>query len=284
MALTLLKKGHIQLNQLAKDEVETCHIRFCRFALGVSKKAPNIGIYGETGRYPLAIESILNTIKYWHRLQNIHESTLVHQAFNEMKHSNLENSWFATVQSLLTRSNIKHDMAVKQVIKSIKTELQGQFLSFWKKKLFDDTNKAGGNKLRSYRTYKNTFQQEEYLTLKSKAQRGDFSRLRLSAHKLQIEIGRYMKKGERKDPQDRLCAHCSTKKCEDEFHFIMKCPLYEDLRKELFTSVSHKFPIFNEYDESQQFIWLMSTLDMDIINTFTTYVHTCFVKRRNVRV
>ena len=94
----------------------------------------------------LAIESILNTIKYWHRLQNIHESTLVHQAFNEMKHSNLENSWYATVQSLWTRSNIRHDMAVKQVIKSIKTELQGQFLSFWKKKLFDDTNKTGGNK------------------------------------------------------------------------------------------------------------------------------------------
>ena len=106
----------------------------------MSKKAPNIGIYGETGRYPLAIVAILNTIKYWHRLQNIHGWTLIHQAFNEMKHLNLENSWYGTVQSLLTRSNIKCDMAVKHAIKSIKTELCGQFLAFWKNKLFDDTN------------------------------------------------------------------------------------------------------------------------------------------------
>ena len=273
--------GHLKLDSLAKDEIETCHIRFCRFALGVSKKAPNIGILGETGRYPLAIESVINTVKYWHRLQKVHESSLIHKAYKEMKHANSENSWYGAVESLLTKSNITCDIAIKHLIKSIKAELQGQFLTFWKNKLFDDRNKPNGNKLRSYRSYKNTFQQEEYLTLRSKVQRGDFSRLRLSAHKLQIEIGRYGKKGERKDPQDRLCLHCVNNECEDEFHFVMKCTLYEDLRTNLFTYVRSKFPVFNDYNEDTQFIWLMSNLDPDVINVFTNYVHTCFTKRRN---
>ena len=32
-----------------KDVYEKCHLKFCRMVLGVGKKAPNIGIYGETG-------------------------------------------------------------------------------------------------------------------------------------------------------------------------------------------------------------------------------------------
>ena len=53
------------------------------------------------------------------------------------------------------------------------------------------------------------------------------------------------------------------------------------MRTNLFTYVKSKFPVFDHCNENEQFIWLMSNLDPDIINVFTTYVHTCFTKRRN---
>ena len=54
------------------------------------------------------------------------------------------------------------------------------------------------------------------------------AQFRLSAHKLNIEKGRYTNENRR----NRLCTLCNTNDIEDEFHFILKCPLYDRLRKQ----------------------------------------------------
>ena len=61
----------------------------------------------------------------------------------------------------------------------------------------------------------------------------------------------------------------------------MKCALYEDYRNKMYKDIDDLFPCFKDYDEGQQFIWLMSNLDEDVINIITTYVYHSFVKRRN---
>ena len=53
------------------------------------------------------------------------------------------------------------------------------------------------------------------------------SRLRISAHELMIEKGRY-KNIKR---QDRLCTYC--KEIEDELHFLDKCSLFNNQRDDL---------------------------------------------------
>ena len=53
------------------------------------------------------------------------------------------------------------------------------------------------------------------------------TRYRTSSHSLYIERGRH-----NNVPRNmRICNHCSLNDIEDEFHFILKCPLYKDLRK-----------------------------------------------------
>ena len=52
------------------------------------------------------------------------------------------------------------------------------------------------------------------------------SKLRSSVHKLKVETGRH------KDIayENRLCTLCDYNQVEDEFHFVMICPVYENLR------------------------------------------------------
>ena len=277
---TLLKNGHINLNTLSHDEIENCHLRCCRYALGVSKKAPTVGIYGETGRYPIAIEAVVNAAKYWHRLQTMDENSLAHKAYTEMKRMHIDDVWTTALESLIHKANVSHDQSQYQLIKTIKSVLQHQYTTYWQHKLFDDKNKPHGNKLRSYRTYKTIFQKEEYLKIKSMSIRSDFARLRLSAHKLHIETGRYVDAANRKDPSDRICSFCTSNICEDEYHFVMKCTLYDDYRQNMIHNMCDLFPNFTEYDDNQRFIWLMSNLNCDVISEFTKYVHSCFVRRK----
>ena len=55
----------------------------------------------------------------------------------------------------------------------------------------------------------------------------EISKIRMSSHNLKIEKGRY----HNIERQSRLCVLCNLNDIEDEFHFILKCPLYYDLRE-----------------------------------------------------
>ena len=55
-----------------------------------------------------------------------------------------------------------------------------------------------------------------------------FSKLRRSSHRLEIEAGRWVRPT-RKPLYERKCSFCKV--IEDEFHFVLECQLYSDLRK-----------------------------------------------------
>ena len=86
--------------------------------------------------------------------------------------------------------------------------------------------------------------------------RSDFARL--SAHNLHKETGRYVDAANRKDPSDRICAFCKSNICEDEYHFVMNCALYDDYRQNMIHyNICDLFPNFNQYNDNQCFICLM---------------------------
>ena len=72
------------------------------------------------------------------------------------------------------------------------------------------------------------FQYQQYLDiLKVEKYRNSLCKIRVSAHRLEVETGRWTKPN--KTPlDDRICLICGV--LEDEFHFFIECPLYNDLR------------------------------------------------------
>ena len=64
------------------------------------------------------------------------------------------------------------------------------------------------------------------------------TKFRLSNHSLNIEIGRHRNVIK----YNRLCTCCNFQDIEDEFHFILKCPLYNDLRKKFLKKYYYNKP------------------------------------------
>ena len=74
------------------------------------------------------------------------------------------------------------------------------------------------DKLKFYASLKECPDFEQYLKLSSPKLRQAITKIRVSAHKFQIETGWY----ENKDPTERLCPLC----CEvtgDECHYLITC-------------------------------------------------------------
>ena len=62
-------------------------------------------------------------------------------------------------------------------------------------------------------------------------------RFRCGNHRLEVEVGRWNKI----DRLNRICKYCdkvnNNKFVEDELHFLLKCPLYRELRLDLMPHV-----------------------------------------------
>ena len=76
-----------------------------------------------------------------------------------------------------------------------------------------------------YKHFKVEFSYETYLDIFPTKYRVALSKLRLSAHSLLIETVRYCRN--RVDRNERRCTLCDT---GDEYHFILICHKYNDIR------------------------------------------------------
>ena len=276
------------IKQTKDSIIEKCHLKFCRFALGVSKKAPNTGIYGETGRKPLHFEPLINMIKYWHRLNNCTEK-LIYQALQENKILNAQkqNCWLKKLLELaktLKIGVISPDISKEEMfrlIRNLRVKLISNFNQNWKADLTSNRpNATFGNKLRTYRSFKSYPSEEKYLSsLKAKEDRVILAKFRLSAHTLNIEKLRYTPRGQRIPPELRLCTLCDLKHIEDETHLLFECPIYADIRSSLLNKLDKENPSFNNLSISNKTLWCLSNEHTEIISETATFLKKAFKRR-----
>ena len=93
----------------------------------------------------------------------------------------------------------------------------------WYKEPFNDTRKDNqGNKLRTFRLFKYNISFETYLSSAVEEKRKLLTKFRISAHKLEIEQGRY----HGLPVKDRICKLCKAE-VEDEIHFFASVHCFE---------------------------------------------------------
>jgi hypothetical protein len=119
-------------------------------------------------------------------------------------------------------------------------------------------NNAKGSRILEYRVGvrggKITMEQylpQPYLQLERAEPRENLGRLRMGAHLLRVETGRW---SEPITPRaDRVCRHCSLGEVEDVHHLLFRCSAYEAIRQEdkytcLFTRPWDNVHFFMEHE------------------------------------
>jgi len=135
------------------------------------------------------------------------------------------------------------------------------------------------DKLRTYRLFKQKLEMEEYLAVRDRCGVPELTRLRGGTNRLKIEKGRYVKI----PVEARICEFCSTNEVENEFHFMMICPLYRELRKEMWMNVRPLLPQpCMIYSDEDKFLTLMSAKNRDVIRKVLRYIKQAMKVRRNV--
>ena len=86
-------------------------------------------------------------------------------------------------------------------------------------------------------------------------------KLRISNHKLMIEIGRYNQVSK----DNRTCPICGSNQIEDETHFLFYCSKYSSIRNEFYKKIQFQLPNIKFLPINELIIELMNTSNYLII-------------------
>ena len=205
--------------------IEKVHLFACRRLLGVSQKTPKTFLYTELNRYPLYIDSIMRTIKYWAKLLYMTDNRIPKQVYAREKLEIMkEHGWGFELKKVLETNGFAYIWMEERI------ENQGGFFKMFKQRLLDQfwqTIEGKINEKERFRAYKQIKQGHERENYLQQITINRFRRVYTRARLGIIDI----KYNERfTSLQNNLnCPFCND--LETELHFLLICPKYTELRK-----------------------------------------------------
>ena len=208
---------------------------------------------------------LVRILEFWFHILNSPAESLLHEAYlcgHRQFHQDGKNKWFSLLKNLCqTHPTLQtiwdnHSVdpkKVKSVLHHFKMTCTTDFKLFWQS-VMEHYNTNGG-RLQSYSMYKSKFCFEPYLDrIQNLKQRHLFTKLRISAHQLAVETGRY-----RNIPrEERVCGQCDSGAVENEIHLLLFCPAQSDKRTAFMSRVLNICPELRLLPPSQQFNYLMT--------------------------
>ena len=172
-------------------------------------------------------------------IQSKDEESLVKQAFLmsfDLHCQNGKNSFHSHLMNLseyFKPPDFNPDLLDIAMVKSYVRSMKQEFISYWKNTL------QHSQKLEFYRSFKTDHTSSRYLDLtRGPAWRRALVKLRISNHKLMIEIGRY----NQTTKDNRHCPFCGCNVIEDEVHFLFQCPTYRMITNKFYYKVNTLIP------------------------------------------
>ena len=240
LVLSVITYGAAVWGQKSYSSVNAVNNRAIRFYLGVGKYTPNAAVQGDSGWVLPSVHQWISVTKQWCRLCNMDDRRLTKKIFSWAEAQALEGqrNWIHKCKKKYADLNLndiadtrrQHHIA-HEVAKTKETLIETE-KELWLREVqrTHARNGPGLNKLRTYRLFKSEYHTEPYLTTIMPYQhRRAFAQFRCGVSPLRIETGRY----EGLAVEQRTCFHCENT-VEDEFHVVTTCPLYNDLRAELY--------------------------------------------------
>ena len=260
------------------SDIEIVHSQFCKYVLGLGPRSVNVAALAECGRRPLYIHYITRCIKYWLKLTSMEIDRYPKACYNMLL--NLDNSgrvtWISDIKYILYSYGFG-DVWLNQGAGN--PEL---FISLFKQRIYDNATQHlhsdinHMSKLSTYSQFKLSLESEIYLDVilwqrHAKA----LARFRCSNHRLGIEYQRGQV--ERNSRFCKFCLNLNHRKIEDEYHFMLVCPLYQHLR--------NYYTIFTDIDVNfYTFLNIMNTKNPEYLRQLGSYVYRAMQVHREFTV
>ena len=254
---------------------EKVFVNYSKFILGVNRKACNAGVRGELGIFPIYIQIITNVIKYYNRLSQVPKHTLLGEAFDiniEMDAGGMSN-WLSKLKQFCNKV-LKKDVNVilNMSINDFQDLCRDIYQVHWRGLV------ANKGKMELYGKIKTNICHEEYLNqLPFFKSRQSLTKLRISAHTLEIERGRY------KRPiiprENRLCNVCNI--VDNEVHFLLHCKIHVEIRKNLISEVIDSCKHFVHLSDIDKVSFLLNS-EGEVLVKCANFCKAAFEQRENV--
>ena len=197
--------------------------------------------------YPLKIEIQMRVVKFWLKIIN---NSMSFNNYTKKIYITLlqikdlyptKVTWVTKLKDLLDRCGMGVFFRNQRVenenkfLREIKQRMNDMYLQEWLGKVNETSNG------RLYKHIKEKFEFEKYLKMPNKTLRNAITKVRLSSHLYLIERGRWanINRGERK------CTECGC--IEDEYHVLIECPRYSEVRKGCLSNVLKTRPSMYEF-------------------------------------
>ena len=255
--------------------------------LCVRRNSSKVTVRAELGIVPLLIDLKIIMIKFLLRMINSGQNSLLYKAFSEQVLENSPMSWLGKVQHHLSEIGISLKLLISKetntkynqlkLINSIKKQLINRYKLNFEQSNLNSTTIGQSNQLKFYKTIKNKFEFENYLLLPNKKTRIAITQIRISAHRLGVQTGRYFN-----IPYDeRFCPHCDNDNIDDEMHLLFICNHNSDLRLAFFEHLKKLYSNFSSMSISDKLQLLFSQPSIDINKLLGTFVYESLQKRYN---
>lgn len=274
------------LNFWEKLKCETLNQKLCRLLLSVHKKTSRLCVLGELGKYPLLITGLSSTLKYAWSIQNSVSDSLLSDTITEMRSfsDQGDDCWLKRVDSLHKLLNIpklpsyyKESSVGKIITKKLSAKFDRYYLSEINK-VKPDAEGIDRSKLRFYRTFKGSFTREPYLDLvRNRNQRKWLTRIRVSSHTLQIEVGRW--KIPPIPPSQRFCKYCANNCVDTEAHFLHDCTTFSVKRNCFFAMLNTLVPGFIQMSRTNKISTMLCPTNVRSSKLTNKYIDILFNAR-----
>ena len=192
--------------------------------------------------------------------------------YNDVLNHNNRKNWCSLIKKLLCDLGFV-DVWLFQTIGNVdlflynvKQRINDQFMQNWNFRLNESSRAVFYKSIASFRF-------QPYLNICSiKKVRVAFSRLRMSSHKLLVETGRWQQPVIQFD--NRKCTSCDI--LEDEFHFILQCNMYDNLRKQYIP------PYYWRHPNMLKLIELVNSENECTVKRLTCFIEKAFNLRNDL--
>jgi hypothetical protein len=189
-------------------------------------------------------------LRYWGKITRMGEDRIVKIVYNnsravleneeqEQKHNpsmTLTKTWCKYTRDLLFSLNFHEEWKANKVDADWEDEIRKRLHE--REQIRWRSQCLIRPKLRTYSIVKKELRSEPYLGIDDRRGVPEYAKLRGGNSRLRIEQGRYRKE----KLGERVCVFCDRNVLEDEYHFILDCPLYNAQREEMwsgFEKASH---------------------------------------------